>query len=120
MPLDAQAIVGAATLWAQNGDRETPEQAGIDPSVGYGDSFSEAGGEEISMAEWNQFRRGVSGWLRDYVRGVSMIWDDSVAYQHSDTSPKEAAFTMHEGVLWRSTRANENEEPGVTSAWARY
>ena len=115
MPLDTEAR--KMTLWAQNGDRATPETVGIIRSIGYGDSFSETGGDEVSRAEWNQERREFSGWALDWMRGLTMIWDTRVPYSHA---AGDAAFCLRNGTLYVSTRPSQGQDPESSSAWRAY
>ena len=115
MPLDTESL--KMTLWAQNGDRMTPEQVGIARAAGYGDSFSAVGGDQVSMAEWNQERREFSGWALDWRRGLTMIWDARVPYAHA---AGEAAFCLRNGALYVSTRPSQGQDPETSSAWRAY
>ena len=89
-----------AELWADTGDREDPEDVGIDRSVGWPVSYEQRGsGDEPERTVFNQLLRELSGWAVDQLRMGVLQWDEDVDYA-------DAAFVTTEDGLHVALQAN--------------
>lgn len=108
--------------WAENGDRMTPEQMGVDRDHGLGAEFSQLGGRNVPRELFNQLMREKTGFMYSANRyGSIPEWSADIDWKHY-------AFCIgSDGVLYRSLEnsgpttgdAAEPTQAGQTK-WERY
>ena len=68
-------------LWAQDGDRENPEDLGLDRDIGWPAAYEQIGsGRFPERTVFNQLFRELSGWADDLIRFGILPWDENVDY----------------------------------------
>ena len=70
-------------LWADSGDRQSPEQLGLERDKGWPVSYEQLGsGDEPERVVFNQLLRELTGALIDRARMGIYQWDEQVNYVH--------------------------------------
>ena len=80
MPRDADALL--IRKWAATGDVATPESQGLDRSVGWPVSYSQAGGDTPEREVFNQLDREMTALAVELNTHGLLEWDDEITYDH--------------------------------------
>ena len=68
--------------WADTGDRQTPEAAGLSRTTGFDERYSTVGGPRLTRELVNQLFAEVSGMLAEVNQHGILPWDLRVDYVH--------------------------------------
>ena len=103
MPID-QAIKDIE-IWADSGDRTSPEDAGVTTDAGWPLAAEQVGGMSVSRGLMNELFYRITSWaveVRD--AGLPMEWDAEINYIHDSTG---IAFVKgSDGLIYRSVQAS--------------
>ena len=85
-------------LWAEDGDREDPEDLGLDRAHGWPVAYEQIGSGSLpERVVFNQLLRELTGWARSVLsQGSILSWDVEVSYRAS-------AFVTAGGRVWVSS-----------------
>ena len=115
MPRDADSL--RIRKWAADGNVTTPEDAGLDRSLGWTSDYSQPGGSLPQREVFNQLEREITALGEEVNKhGAGLPWDASIAYEHP------ALVTGSDGDFYMSLEDNTNVDPttdGDTSHWEK-
>lgn len=114
MDVEAKKFLG--DLWAENGDRRTPEEANITRARGWDINYELPGtGKYPERDVFNQLVRELQGAFQEHMLYGIPRWDAGVNYATN-------AFVQLNGVIYVATQAitAPGDEPGTSSVWRRY
>lgn len=117
--VDAQAL--KARLWADTGDRQDPEDAGIDRADGWDVTYEQLGsGSFPERAVFNQLLRELTGFHADLIAQGVLAWDPHVDYLHPAFTV--TATGMHVSLRASGPAAGGAADPDAVgqTAWRRY
>ena len=81
MPRDAEALKMA--LWADTGERQTPEEAGFSRQSGWPVAYEQIGTEKFpERLVFNQLLRELTGLFLEMIAYGVLSWDDGTNYSH--------------------------------------
>lgn len=92
---EAKQILG--NLWAENGDREEPEDLGLTRTTGWPVAYEQIGaGKEPERTLFNQLLRELTGWASDGYREGVRLWDGDANYaQHAFVQTAEGLYVAN-------------------------
>ena len=115
MPRDADSL--RIRKWAADGNVTTPEDAGLDRSLGWTSEYSQPGGSLPQREVFNQLEREITALGEEVNKhGAGLPWDASIAYEHP------ALVTGSDGDFYMSLEDSTNVDPttdGDTSHWEK-
>ena len=103
------ALDDIASIWADSGDRMTPEQLGIVRSTGFGAAYSLPGGETPSRQLFNDTWYRLTSMAVEVNRSGVLPYDDGVDYS------SEAAVTAGTAVYLANATNGPNTTLGIVS-----
>lgn len=110
MTRDAQSL--KIEKWATAGERETPEENGIDRSEGWDITYEQLGGNKPERKVFNQIMRELTGLAVDMTNGGVLEWNSGVDYIHT------AFVRGSNGRLYRSLVSSGPESGNATDPTA--
>ena len=123
---DDNAIRLLGMEWAEDGERETPEDAGIDRELGFGVVFEQRGGRTVPRLVFQQLFYEQSSFSTSMMVHGILPWDARVNYRH-DAARQEHAFVVgSDGNIHISTAAsgpalgNANDPVADGTTWRPY
>ena len=101
--------------WADTGDRDNPEDAGLDWDKGWTVGYEQQGSGQYPQREvMNQLFHMLTMALTERLSHGILAWDIEVAYDHP-------AFCIHGGRFWVSLQPGTGREPASDSEyWREY
>ena len=117
----ADAEARKIRLWANTGDRENPEEVGLDRAAGWPVQYEQIGsGFEPERTIYNQLLRELSAFFVDRLETGISQWDENVNYLHpAYATTNEGLFTTLTDTGPRFGNPTDPTEVGQT-IWRKY
>ena len=110
------------TPWADSGDRQDPEDAGLDRAAGWTVAYEQAGsGNYPERLVFNQLMRELSGLFQEALGAGVMQWSAGVDYRHTAFVGGSDGF-LHVSLRSSGPATGDAEDPAADgqTTWRIY